>query len=261
MDKAILLGVVEGLTEYLPVSSTGHLILFGDLLSYTDEKAKTFSIFIQTGAILAVVILYWRRFWLLLDFSNNSGFTGKKGILKLFVASLPAFILGALFHSSIKMYLFNSFSVALAFIVGALIMLLVEGKFSTSQTNESLESLSFRKCFLIGLAQCAALWPGMSRSASTIIGGMLTGLDRKSAAEFSFLVAVPVLSAAALYDLLKSWSHLTAQDLPDFIVGFLVSFLVAALAIKTFIAFLSKFTLRPFAYYRILVGVGLIFWT
>jgi len=252
--QAIILGIVEGLTEFIPVSSTGHLILFGDLLQFHGSKAQTFEIFIQLGAILAVLFLYPKRFTSLLNFRNKDGFSGREGIFKLFLACLPAFVLGFLFYQYIRDYLFTSLTVALALLAGGILMILIEKRSSTPSVLQ-LEDISYKKCLGIGLFQCLALWPGMSRSASTIIGGLVLGLERRIAAEFSFLVAVPVMSAAVLYDLWKSRAFLELSDLGIFAVGFLVSFVVAILAIKFFISILKKYTLAPFGWYRILVGL------
>lgn len=256
--NAVLLGIVEGLTEFIPVSSTGHLIIFGEVLSYTGNEATTFEIFIQLGAILAVVYLYWPRFLKLLPDKDDklldeNSFSGFAGLLKLFLACLPAFILGFLLHDFIKTTLFTTFTVALALIVGGVIMIIIESR-PRQVSVEKLEKISYRKVFLIGCFQCFALWPGMSRSGSTIVGGMLCGLNRRIAAEFSFLVAAPVMVAAVSYDLYKSWHYLSLSNLSFFIVGFLVSFVVAVIAIRFFLSLLSRFTLAPFGYYRIILG-------
>lgn len=251
--SATLQGLVEGLTEFLPVSSTGHLILVGDLIQFTGDKAETFDIFIQLGAILAVVVLYFNRFLGLLDFRSRTSFRGWDGLWKLAVACLPAFVLGALLHGLIKRLLFAPLPVACALIVGGVIMLIVERRHSNPSVEE-VEEISYTKAFGIGLFQCLALWPGMSRSASTIIGGMILGTSRRAAAEFSFLVAVPVMVAATSFDMLKSYRLLSHEDIPVFAIGFVVSFLTAIAAIKFFMALLNRWTLVPFGVYRILLG-------
>ena len=258
--KAVILGAVEGLTEFIPVSSTGHLILTGKLIGFDGENAATFEIFIQLGAILAVVVLYLNRFRSLLDFSRSSddseyGFSGRQGIGKLFVACLPAFVLGPLLHGHIKTYLFSPLTVSLALIVGGVVMILIERRELETQVL-TLENLSYATCFNIGLFQCFALWPGVSRSGATIIGGMLLGLHRQLAAEFSFLVAVPVMIAAVSYDLMKSFGALGGEDIKVFAIGFVVSFVTAILAIKFFLGLLRTHTLIPFGVYRI--GIGLL---
>jgi len=256
---AIALGVLEGLTEFIPVSSTGHLILMGDLLSFTGPKADSFNVFIQLGAILAVVALYPHRFLALFDFSRAHGdkpvgFRGMDGISKLVVTSIPALFFGALFHEAIKTRLFTPLPVAAALLLGGIIMVWIERRERTVLTT-SVEELTLRQCFGIGLFQCLALWPGMSRSGSTIIGGMLLGLERKLAAEFSFLAAVPIMCAAVGYDLLKSRVFLEAADIPFFALGFLVSFVVAVAAIRFFVAIVSRYSLIPFGWYRIALGI------
>lgn len=255
---AVVLGIVEGVTEFLPVSSSGHLIVAGHLLGYTGEKAACFEIFIQLGAILAVVVLYWHRFtglipWKGLKWDRYEGFSGLRGLTLLFLTTLPALVAGFLAHKAIKAYLFGPMTVAWALAVGGVGILLAERYKPPSKLTE-LEGLSYRQAFVIGLFQCIALWPGMSRSASTIIGGLFSGLDRKIAAEYSFLAAVPVMVAATLYDLFKEWRFLESSDLPFFAVGFVVSFISAAIAVKTFISLVQRWTLAPYAWYRIAIA-------
>lgn len=254
---AIVLGIVEGLTEFLPISSTGHMILVGQAIGVSGGVVETFEIFIQLGAILAVMLLYRDRFFKLLDFSANCGneFRGQRGILLLSVACMPAFVFGFLLHKYIKENLFSTTTVAAALIVGAIMILIVEHRCGNKKNILQLKQINVKSALVIGLFQCLALWPGMSRSASTIIGGLVCGLDRKLAAEFSFLVAVPVMFAAVGYDLLKSYATLSIDHLPIFAVGFVVAFLSGVIAVKAFIKLLSRFTLLPFAYYRIAIGV------
>ena len=256
--SAVVLGIVEGLTEYIPVSSTGHLILVGNYIKFTGEVADTFEIFIQFGCILAVLALYFKQFLKLLDFSSQDKFSGKAGILKIGLACIPAFVFGYLFHRQIKELLFSPRPVAWALIVGGLLMLLVE-RVKPKVTASTLAEISPARALAIGFCQCLSLWPGMSRSGSTIMGGMVFGLDRKVAAEFSFIVAVPVMTAAVAHDMLKSLSVLRQEHFVLFAVGFLVSFLAGLLAIKFFLGLLDSVTLVPFAIYRIIVG-GLVLW-
>lgn len=255
MFTALILGIVEGLTEFLPVSSTGHLILFGSLLKFTGEKAATFEIFIQLGAILAVVWLYRERFTAALLSAKKNIHTQSKNnlLLLLFFTTIPALIFGFLFHDSIKEYLFNIYTVAAALIFGGVIIVIFETFYK--EKNYTVESLSIRQAFVIGLFQSIAIWPGVSRSAATIIGSMLLGLRRKDAVEYSFFVAVPVMFAATGYDLLKSLSVISWTDVPFFVVGFVASFISAALAIKFFIQFVQKTDLKIFGWYRILLGI------
>lgn len=261
LSSAALLGIVEGLTEFLPVSSTGHLILVGDLISLKGEKVEFFDVFIQLGAILAVLLLYHRRFAGLLRIRggfHTQGFEGTAGILKIGVACLPAFVLGALLHGFIKERLFSSLTVAAALLVGAFLMIWAERGERRIRSGDVGE-IRIKDAFLIGLAQCLALWPGMSRSACTIVGGLLCGLERRVAAEFSFLVAVPVMFAAVAFDAYKSLSFLEMADLPFYLTGFIVSFVSALVAVRVFIALLGRFTLVPFAWYRIVLA-GVVMW-
>ncbi len=262
--KAFVLGVVEGLTEFIPVSSTGHLILFGDAIEFHGELASTFEIFIQLGAILAVVYLYFSRFLSLLPTTQNNskgGLAGFSGCIKLAVACLPAFVLGPLVHSSIKAYLFFPAPVAIALIAGGVVLIAVD-RGDRNPSVLDVDSLSLKQCFGIGVCQCAALWPGVSRSGATIIGGMLLGLERKVAAEFSFLLAVPVMFAAVIYDLYKSRAAFESDDLLVFAIGFIVSFVTAIIAIRFFLKLLGSHTMQPFGYYRVVLGavvLGLLF--
>lgn len=253
---AVIMGIVEGLTEFLPVSSTGHLIIAGDLLSFTGDKASCFDVFIQLGAILAVVVLYWRRFVGLLptgDLRSSRGFSGLRGIFLLGLTTLPALASGYLAHHAIKAYLFKPGTVALALAVGGIGILLAE-KYRPKSKVFELDQMDYKQALFVGCFQCLSLWPGISRAASTIIGGLLSGLDRKTATEYSFLAAVPVMVAATSFDLMKSWKFLEAQDIMFFAVGFVVSFISAAIAIKAFIGLVQKWSLAPFAYYRILIA-------
>lgn len=260
---AFIMGAVEGLTEFLPVSSTGHLIIAGELLHFTGEKAQTFEVVIQLGAILAVVVLYWSRFWGLLRpplaKKGNSGLSGLRGIGLLLLTTLPPAVAGLLLHSKIKL-LFSPLAVAAALAVGAVCMLLVERRTEhfTPRTT-SLDDITPRLALSIGCFQCLALWPGFSRSAATIMGGMLLGARRDVAAEYSFIAAVPLMVAATGYDLLKNWALFEAADLPLFAAGMVFSFLFAWAAVKTFIALMGRLTLRPFAVYRLLLA-PLVYW-
>lgn len=261
---AVLLGLVEGLTEFLPVSSTGHLILAGHLLDFTGAKADTFEIAIQLGAILSVVVLYRQRFFGLLKADAARSFSGPRGLWLLFLTSLPALVLGFLVHHAIKTHLFGPRTVAMAFVVGALLMLAVEARTarrSRARLVGGLDSLSPKLALGIGFFQCLALWPGFSRAGATIMGGMILDVDRKTAAEYSFLAAVPVMCAAVGYDLLKNWRLFSGDDFIFLAIGFAVSFLAGWAAIKTFIGLLSRFTLRPFALYRLAVAPLIwLFW-
>lgn len=255
---AIILSIVEGLTEFLPVSSSGHLILAGHLLDFTGQKAATFEVVIQLGAIMAVVVLYWKRFWGLVRPQPYKRFAGSRGILFLFLTSFPACMFGLLLHSIIKNYLFKPSTVLLALIVGAICMILVE-KHIGKPKCVSLDELTPKMALGIGLFQCLALWPGFSRSAATIMGGMLLGAKRSVAAEYSFIAAVPIMIAATGYDLLKNLDIFTAADIPFFTVGMAGAFISALLAIKVFVALLGRITLVPFAIYRLILSPFVFF--
>ena len=256
---AFILGVVEGLTEFVPVSSTGHLIIASHLLGFVGEKAASFQVAIQFGAILAVVLLYWRRFADLLPFyargarCRDSNLVGWAGIWRVAAATLPALIVGYLAKDTIKSYLFTPWAVTVALATGGVAILVAE-RWLVRRTSGPLEALTVAQAIGIGLFQVLALWPGTSRSAATIVGGMLLGLDRKGAAEFSFLIAVPVMLVVECYELMEMGSLFTARDATQFMIGFVVSFVVAVMAVKTFILFLSRWTLTPFAWYRIIVA-------
>lgn len=259
---AAILGVVEGLTEYLPVSSTGHLILFGELLKFSDERAKIFDIVIQLGAILAVVVLYWDRFKRMLTFKGEpmgEGIDGLAGVTKLVLTTMPAVVAALLFQKTIKEHLFSPFPVAVALGVGGILMLLIERR-NNSLKGRDVSSLTNRQSFLIGCAQCFALWPGVSRSACTLIAGMMFGLSRTAAAEFSFLAAVPILTAAALHDMIKGIAFFSMHDLLLVLIGFLLSFVTALFAVKTFIVIVQRWSLAPFAIYRLVLAAVVILW-
>ncbi len=255
---AALLGLVEGLTEFLPVSSSGHLVLASSFLGFSGPGASTFEVVIQVGAILAVLALYWRRFLGLLRLSGNKrGFAGLRGILMLVLTTLPAASLGLLLHSFIKS-LFTPATVAAALVCGAVLMLVVEHLLAPKQNNmpvQTLDQLTPLQALGIGCFQCLALWPGFSRSASTLMGGMILGVRREVAAEYSFIAAVPIIIGAAGYDLLKSLSLFTAADVPFFLVGSLCAFLSAIAAMRCFISLLGHVTLKPFAVYRLLLAI------
>jgi undecaprenyl-diphosphatase len=242
---ALILGVVEGVTEFLPISSTGHLILVGDLLGANDERWNVFNIVIQTGAMLAVVWEYRARFFKV-DIALYRN---------LFVAFLPAAVFGLLFSKIIKGYLFHAMPVALAFIVGGIIILLVERKPRAHSRVETVAEMTWRDALKVGFAQCFALIPGTSRSGATIIGGMLFGLSRKAATEFSFFLAVPTLMAAGAYDLLKHRALFSTADLPMFGVGSVTAFVSAFVVVRWLIRYVATHDFKPFAWYRIAFGV------
>jgi undecaprenyl-diphosphatase len=261
--KAVILGVVEGLTEFLPISSTGHLILTGWALGFHDERAKVFDVAIQTGAVLAIVWLYRQRFWLALGLTRPSAEEGEAAprsplVLHLFVAFLPAAALGLVFGALIKAHLFAPVPVAAAFIVGGLVILWVERhQARVPQTVRVLtvDEMTLRDALKIGLAQAFALIPGTSRSGATIIGGMLFGFSRQAATEFSFFLAVPTLMAAGAYSLLKAWGSLSLSDLPIFLLGLGAAFVSALVVVKWLIRFVAQHSFIGFAWYRIVFGL------
>ena len=258
---AATLGLVEGLTEFLPISSSGHLIISSSLLGFEGEKAATFGVVIQVGAMLAVLTLYFRRFFGLLCPKADSAFSGLRGIYLLLLTTLPGASLGLLLHGFIKS-LFTPVSVAAALVCGGLLMLVVEKVMAECQNDTptaSLDQITAKQAFGIGCFQCLALWPGFSRSASTIMGGMILGVRRETAAEYSFIAAVPIITGAAGYDLLKSLSLFSTADIPFFLVGSAVAFVSAIIAMQTFIAILARNTLRPFAFYRLFIAIP-VYW-
>ena len=241
---ALILGVVEGITEFLPISSTGHLILTSALLGATDERWKVFNIVIQTGAMLAVVWEYRARFFRV-DVALYRN---------LIVAFIPAAVIGLAFSKFIKAHLFHAAPVALAFIVGGVIILLVERRSFTPRVEEA-RAMTWLDALKVGFAQCFALIPGTSRSGATIIGGMLFGLSRRAATEFSFFLAVPTLVAAGGYDLFKNRALLSAHDAPIFGVGLIVAFISAFVVIRWLIRYVATHDFKPFAWYRIAFGL------
>jgi len=265
--KALILGVVEGLTEFLPISSTGHLIIASELLGFHDEKGKVFEIVIQTGAMLAVVWEYRARFARALTGITRDP-VAQRFVINLVVAFIPAAILGLAFGSVIKAHLFHAVPVALAFIVGGLIILWVERRQPRPRVT-SVDEMTWMDALKVGLAQSIALIPGTSRSGATIIGGMLFGLSRRAATEFSFFLAVPTLVAAGAYDLLKHRGLLSLADSPTFAVGFLVSFLSAFVCVRWLIRYIATHDFTAFAWYRIAFGAivlltaytGLVNWS
>lgn len=258
-----IMGCVEGLTEFAPVSSTGHLILTGHLLGFQGTiRASTFEVFIQLGSILAVITVFWKRILRLLGLYKPNEKTKVEGeasntnqltLLHIIVACLPAAIAGALFHDLIKTHLFGPVTVVLALVVGGILMIVAE-KANVKVVSRSLDEVTYKQAFGVGLFQCIALWPGFSRSGSTISGGLLLGLNHKTASELSFLVAVPMMFGATGKDLYENWNHLSAADLPLFITGFVTAFIVAILAIKFFLHLIERVKLTPFAIYRFILA-------
>jgi undecaprenyl-diphosphatase len=265
--QALILGIVEGLTEFLPVSSTGHLILAGDLLQFNDERGKLFEIVIQSGAILAVVWEYRQRFARVLGGLPGDP-VARRFVMNLAIAFVPLAVLGLLFGKAIKAHLFQPVPVAIAFIVGAFVILWAERRQHTV-TLPAVDDIRPLDAFKLGLAQACALIPGTSRSGATIIGGLFFGLSRQAATEFSFFLAVPTLSAATVYQLYKERHLLAWDDLGLWVVGFISAFVSAFLCVRWLLRYISTHDFTIFAWYRIAFGIvviatwqfGIVNWT
>lgn len=245
--KAIIMGIVEGLTEFLPVSSTGHLILTGELLNFTDDRAKTFEVVIQFGAVLAVLVLYRQRFAKLLNFNLKKG--SGLNAMHVALAMLPACVLAVVMHGVIKKYLFGPQTVLFGLVAGGILMIIAD-RSKRAVVSEELDDITYKQAFIIGCFQILSLWPGFSRSGSTISGGMLVGASQKAAAEFTFIVSVPIMAGASTLDLIKSREFLTVADMPLFLIGLISAFVVGMIAVVTFINMMKKLRLSYFAYYR-----------
>lgn len=256
--KALIQGLVEGATEFLPISSTGHLIIVGDLLNFNDDKAKVFDIVIQLAAILAVCWEY-RRKLVSTALHITSQTKAQNFSLNLMIAFLPAALIGLVFHGKIKEFLFTPITVAIALILGGLAILLIE-KMPLKGKTVSIDDMTRKQAWQIGFAQAVALIPGVSRSGATILGGMLFGLNRHTATEFSFFLAIPIMFAATGYDLLKNWPLLSVDDLGMFAVGFITAFASALIAIKFLLHFVASHDFKIFAWYRIALGLIVIWY-
>jgi undecaprenyl-diphosphatase len=274
--KAAVMGVVEGLTEFLPISSTGHLILAGALLGFDDEKAKVFDIAIQTGAIFAVILVYWQKIKSTV-IALPTQRLARRFVLNVFIAFVPAVVLGLLFGNAIKAHLFTPTVVASSFIIGGFIILWVEG-WGRKPLHEghpddharivNVESMTPMDALKVGLVQCLAMVPGTSRSGATIIGGMLLGMSRKAATDFSFYLAIPTLIGAGVYSLYKERALLSMADVPMFAVGLVFSFLSAWLCVRWLLRYIATHSFVVFAWYRIAFGIvvlataysGLVVW-
>lgn len=266
--QVIVQGILEGLTEFIPVSSTGHLILLASYLESHDDKEKLFEVFIQLGAILAVVLIYFQKLFSIVQnilkegISFNNSLKGSKlsyDAWDILIACVPPMLAGFFFYKYIKSLLFYPYPVACALIFGGVLLILVEKIKKDKEESEVLEIVSRKQALMVGLFQCMAIWPGMSRSGSCIIGGRFFGLSRVLAAEFSFIVAIPIMTAAVCYDVYKSYHLLELGDWWYFILGFIISFIAGGLAVKSFITYLTKYSLIPFGIYRILLGM-LVLW-
>jgi undecaprenyl-diphosphatase len=262
--KAIILGMVEGLTEFAPVSSTGHMIIVDDMWLQSEQfltkyVANTFKVVIQLGSILAVVILFWDRFMDLLGLRRSqSEAVRQPNRLKLthvIVGLIPAGVLGVLFEDYIDEHLFSTATVLIGLVIGALFMILADIFGSKHPKVQTVDQITYKQAFAVGLIQCFSLWPGFSRSGSTISGGVLLGMSYRAAADFTFIMAVPIMFGASLLSLLKNWQYFTLEALPFFIAGFISAFLFALVSIRFFLKLINRIKLVPFAVYRILLAV------
>ncbi|MGM0886788.1 MAG: undecaprenyl-diphosphate phosphatase [Bacillota bacterium] len=264
---AVILGLVEGLTEFAPVSSTGHMIIVDDLWLnskelFGSEVANAFKVVIQLGSILAVVVLFWGRFMDLLGLrklKGTSAVNGKKlNLLQIIVGLLPAGVLGLLFEDYIDDNLFTMKTVIVGLFLGAFLMIAAD-KFRPKLTAETVDQITYKQAFGVGLIQCLSLWPGFSRSGSTISGGVLLGMSYRAASDFTFIMAVPIMAGASLLKIVKYWDSFTPEVLPFFIAGFISAFIFALLCIRFFLILINKVKLTPFAIYRIVLAVVLLF--
>lgn len=255
----LILGIVEGVTEFLPVSSTGHLILASELLGYDAQQWAVFNVVIQLGAILAVVVLYWRTFWAVLAGLFHNRPESWRFVRNVLVAFLPSAILGFIFIDRIEALLESALVVAWALLVGGIAMLVIE-RTAPKGTEKGVADISLGKAVGVGIIQCLSMIPGVSRSGATILGGLSLGIERRTAAEFSFFLAVPTMLGASTLTLLKHHDRLGAVSFGGIALGFLVSFLVAVVVIKWFIGIVSRRGFAPFAWYRIAVGAAALAW-
>jgi undecaprenyl-diphosphatase len=267
--KAVVLGLVEGLTEFAPVSSTGHMIIVDDMWLKTkqflsQETANTFKVVIQLGSILAVVVVFWKRFLDLLGISRLDGgrtagsrLESRKrlSLMKVIVGLLPAGVFGFLFEDFIDEHLFSTATVLIGLVLGAVLLIAADRLGPKKPVAETVDQITYRQAVAIGLTQCLSLWPGFSRSGSTISAGVLAGLSHRAAADFTFIMAVPIMAGASAISLLKNWDSFTSDALPFFIAGFVSAFVFALLAIRFFLKLINRIKLVPFAIYRIALAV------
>lgn len=265
--KAIILGIVEGLTEFAPVSSTGHMIIVDDMWLQSEQfltkyVANTFKIVIQLGSILAVVVVFRERFYDLLGLKkmdNKKTVDGKKGLklTHVIVGLIPAGILGVLFEDYIDEYLFSLETVLIGLVVGAFLMIAADFFGSKEPKTESIDQITYKQALSVGLIQCLSLWPGFSRSGSTISGGVLLGMSHRAAADFTFIMAVPIMAGASFLSLLKNWQYFSIEALPFFAAGFISAFIFALVSIRFFLKLINKIKLMPFAIYRIVLAAAI----
>lgn len=260
--KALILGFVEGMTEFAPVSSTGHLIIVDDMWLRSEDflgkyPAITFKIVIQLGSILAVVVVFWKRLFSLVGLYQVDGkkMSNRFNLLHVIVGMLPAVILGFAFKDLIDDYLFRVETVIVALVAGAILMLVAD-KFGPKRPKvQSLDQITYRQALTVGLVQCLSLWPGFSRSGATISGGVLFGMNHRTAADFTFIMAVPIMAGASLVSVMKNWEYLSMDYISFYIVGFVSAFVFSLISIRFFLKLISKIKLVPFALYRIFLAV------
>lgn len=264
--KALILGFVEGMTEFAPVSSTGHMIIVDDMWLKTEEflgkySANTFKIVVQLGSILAVVVVFWKRLFSLIGLYQGDVTDGKMSerfnLLHVIIGMLPAVIIGFAFKDFIDDHLFGVKTVIWALVAGAILMIAADKFGPKNPRVTSLDQITYRQALTIGLVQCLSLWPGFSRSGATISGGVLFGLNHKTAADFTFIMAVPIMAGASLVSVMKNMDEMTAAHLPFYIVGFVSAFIFALISIKFFLKLIDKIKLTPFAIYRLVLAAVL----
>lgn len=268
--KAIIIAIVEGLTEFIPVSSTGHMIMIGSIIDFKGEFADMFEVVIQLGAILAIVALYWKKTWRsvleFLKYIFTAGGKGEKGFrfwINVLIGTVPAIIMGFAFHSLIKEKLFSVKTVAIGFVVGGILLIIIESifikKMKQCNMTKDIDNITYGQSIIVGIFQCLAMWPGMSRSASTIMGGWVSGMSTTVATEFSFFLAIPAMIGASFLDLIKfnGYSSMTNTHWIALIVGFIVAFISALIVVDKFVQYLKKKPMRVFAVYRIFAGIVL----
>ncbi len=259
LTDIIILGIVEGVTEFLPVSSTGHLILAGKLLGYDPESWKLFNIVIQFGAILAIVVLYWRTFMTVIRGVFARDPISLRFVRNILLAFIPAGVIGFLLHKKIEMLLGHAEVVAVALIVGGIAILIIE-RMAKRATVNGVADIPVPTALGIGLAQCLAMIPGVSRSGATIMGALTMGVERRTAAEFSFFLAIPTMLGATVLELVSNRALINAGEIHDIAIGFVVAFVVAVIVVRAFVAVISRYGFAPFAYYRIVAGIAALVW-
>ncbi|MGG6431527.1 undecaprenyl-diphosphate phosphatase [Anoxybacillus sp. D401a] len=258
--KALILGLVEGVTEFAPVSSTGHMIIVDDMWLKSSDflgkyGANTFKVVIQLGSVLAAVVVFKDKFFELLYLRKGEVRKGPRlTLMHIFIGLLPAGVLGVLFEDYIDEHLFSTETVLIGLVLGALLMIAADRFRKRTKVAQTVDDITYKQAFIVGLVQCLSLWPGFSRSGSTISGGVLVGMSHRAAADFTFIMAVPIMAGASAISLLKNWQYITMDALPFFIVGFISAFVFALLAIRFFLRLINRVRLVPFAIYRIVLA-------